>query len=296
LGWLLVIIVFGLTAAQTYNDYFIRWANDVDHYMDFDVYAEELASQIAAESDPHLAYAIPMDLRAAHEARHYSLDFLYRGQTPYTYVVVDETTVAQSLTQAAQGKVTLKVVRWVQDKHREADARQMVAFLLETGGAVLTELESYPVYNVETYRLLNPQTEFALPAIETPIDAALDGLIQVRRATVLPRPTLNSQAAVGVTYAPIAPLEVDYKASLRLIGPGGETAAQKDRLLLHNWHQGTSLWPREEVNEYYLLPLPPDAPLGNYEVRLVIYHPDTLAPLTDNGQVEIRLGNIELTQ
>ncbi len=288
------VLVFGLTAAQTYRDYFIDWANNVDHYMDFDVYAAELAAQMTAETDLGAAYVIPMDLRAAHEARHYSLDFLYRGQTPYHYIVVDEGTVAQSLTGAAAGKTTLKVVRWTQDKHREADAKEMVTFLLASAGAKLTGAEVFPVYTIETWQLPSAQTRFALPPIETPVDATLDGLLQVRRSWTAARPTPAGQVAVAVTFAPIAPINTDYKASLRLVSADGAVVAQKDRILLHNWHQPTSLWPREEVNEYYLLTLPADAPPGDYAARLVVYRPDTLAPLTDNGLVEIPLGMVRL--
>ena len=61
---------------------------------------------------------------------------------------------------------------------------------------------------------------------------------------------------VALTVAPLAPMTTDYKASIRLIGPAGEPIVQKDRQLQHNFHQGTSLWPPETVNEYYLLPTP----------------------------------------
>ena len=299
LGWLVLLLVFGLTAFQTYGDYFIHWADEVDHYLAFDVYAEELAGEIAANATPDLAYVIPMDLRAAHEARHYSLDFLSyptrgrsSGQAPFSYLVVDEGTVGQSLTEAARGKQRLRLVRWTQDKHREADAREVVTFLLETGGARLVDQATYPVYTVETYQLPSTETQFALPAIETPIEVTLDNLIRVRRASILPQTTVGQKVAVAVTYARVALAEVDYKASLRLIAPDGSTVAQQDRVLRHNWHQGVSLWPPEEVNEYYLLPLP--APPGLYEVRLVVYHPDTLAPLTANGVVEVKLGEVEI--
>jgi hypothetical protein len=295
LGWLVLLALFGLTAFQTYRDYFVRWANEVEHYMAFDIYAEELAHQMAAETDPALAYAIPMDLRAAHEARHYSLDFLYQGQTPFSYLVVDETTVADALTGAAQGKAWLRLVRWTQDKHQAADEKELVTFLLATGGATPVEQNTYPAYTVETYDLSGVEKAFDFPEIDRPVDVTLDGLIQIRRAVVLPQVTPANQVAVGMTLARIAPAEVDYKASLRLVGPDGTQVSQVDRTLRHNWRQGTSLWPPEEVNEYYLLPLPQDAADGVYEVRAVIYHPQTLAPLTENGLVEVSLGQIHIS-
>jgi hypothetical protein len=65
-------------------------------------------------------------------------------------------------------------------------------------------------------------------------------------------------------------------------------------VLAHDFHQGTSLWPAEPVNEYYLVPLPTDLPPGQYTVVLVIYHPDTLAALAAGGAVEVPLGTVQI--
>ena len=100
--------------------------------------------------------------------------------------------------------------------------------------------------------------------------------------------------SVAIALAPLMPMEMDYKASLRLISPAGELVAQKDRILKHNFHQGTSLWPPETVNEYYLLSIPADLPSGNYSVVVVIYHPDTLAPLIADGLAEVPLGQVRI--
>jgi hypothetical protein len=89
-------------------------------------------------------------------------------------------------------------------------------------------------------------------------------------------------------------MDTDYKISLRLVSPNGEQIAQKDRVLLHNYHQGTSLWPAETVNEYYLLPVSPETPPGEYVVTAVIYHPDTQAALIADGLAEIPLGSVQV--
>jgi hypothetical protein len=99
---------------------------------------------------------------------------------------------------------------------------------------------------------------------------------------------------VALTLAPIAQLGADYRASVRLLGPAGQSVAQVDRTLRHNWHQTASLWPREEINSYFLLPLPAEPAPGQYQVIVVIYHPDTLAPLTQAGLVEVPLGQVSL--
>ncbi len=308
----LITLIFGLTSYHTYDDYFIYWTNEIDHYMSFDVYAEELAHHISNETESNNTTVIPMDLRASHEARHYTLDFLSYGLNfptkqallfpniknfqkntlPYEYIIIDESTIAQSLTNSVHGKTKLNVIRWKQDKHHQADEKELFTFLLETGKAQRLDTKTYPVYDIETYQLPNKYTIFTLPQIENVIDITLDNMIQIQRATVI---ATTNAVAVGITYMPITQTTVNYKASIRLISQHGDVVVQKDRVLYHNWHQGTMYWtPHESVNEYYLLLLPPQIPYGMYTVHAVVYHPDTLAPLTLNGQVEIYLGQIQL--
>jgi hypothetical protein len=281
---LLLLLVVGLVTAR---DYFVRWAELPELAMAYDVYAVELAGQMAADPDPAVAYVIPMDQRAGHEARHYSLDFLYRGSTPYYYLPVDEPQVAARLTQAAAGHTTLRVVRWLQDKHVAADEREVVTFLLATTARLVGE-KTYPVYRVETWALPSAQTAFALPAIQTPVGATLGGVLRLEAADVS---VSGTTVAVAVRWAPLEAMDVDYKASLRLVAADGKVVVQKDRILLHNWHQGTHLWPPETVNEYYLLaPAPP----GEYQVRVVVYHPETLAPLSAGDRAEVVLGTVQV--
>ena len=271
----------------TARDYFVRWARLPELYMAYDVYAVELAERMAAETDPATAYVIPMDLRAGHEARHYSLDFLYRGAAPYYYLPVDEATVAGRLTEAAAGHKTLRVVRWSQDKHVAADEREVVTFLLATTARLVGE-ETYPAYRIETWALPSAQATFALPAIQTAVGVTLGRVLRLEAADVSVR---GETVAVALRWAPLAAMDADYKASLRLVAADGRIAAQKDRFLRHNWHQGASLWPPETVNEYYLLP---PVPPGKYEVQVVVYHPQTLAPLVADGNAEVSLGMVEV--
>lgn len=279
---LLMFTVIGLVTARTY---FVIWRQLPELYMAFDVYAVELAQQMAGESDPSVVYVIPMDLRAAHEARHYTLDFLYRGQVPYQYLPVDEATVGAQLTNAAAGHDTLLLVQWLKDKHVAADEREAVTFLLSSAARLVDEV-TYPVYRVQTWALPSTRTTFALPPIQQEVQATFGGLLRLEGASVS-----GEEGAVGVAlrWAPLAAMDVDYKVSLRLVKAGGEIAAQKDRFLRHNWHQGTSLWPPETVNEYYLLaPVLP----GEYDLQVIVYHPETLMPLLANGSATVSLGAV----
>lgn len=279
-----------LLGLQTYPNYFVRWPGQVDFTLPFDLYAVRLAGDIAY-APPAVAYILPMDVRAGEEARHYTLDYLL-GR-PATYLPVDEQDAARLLTQAADGKEQVRLVRWNADKHREADAKEIVTYLLETS-AHFQGRESFPVYDVETYALPGPHTVFALPAINQPISANFDNLLRLEAAFVPASAARGGWLPVALTLSPLAKMEVNYKVSLRLTDPTGERVVQKDRILLHNFHQGTSLWPSEPVNEYYLLPIPPDTPPGDYTLTVVLYHPETLAPLIAAGLAEVTLGQVHI--
>jgi hypothetical protein len=305
LTYLLPTACYLLLALQTYTNYFIRWPNSTDFTLPFDLYATRLATDMA-QAPSNVAYVLPMDIRAGVEARHYTLDYLLAPyQSPiinyqlpitnylYTYLPVDEHNAETLLTQAAAHQNELRVVRWSADKHREADEKEIITYLLETKARRLNR-ETFPVYDIEIYKVTKGQA-FNLPAIDRPIGAVLDGLLRIDAAYVQPTASPGGWLPAAVRFAPLAAMDADYKASLRLAGPSGERVAQKDRVLKHNFHQGTSLWPPETVNEYYLLPVPADAPPGVYTVTVVIYHPDTLAPLIiANGLAETPLGAVNV--
>ena len=310
---ILPILIYLLVASQTYSHTFSRWPAAVDFTLPFDLYAVRLAGDIA-HAGPDVAYVLPMDIRAGVEARHYTLDYLlaHRRPAPYTYLPVEARKAETLLTKAAGDKTELRVVRWTADKHHEADAKEIVTYLLMTQ-ADLIERESFPVYDVETYALPpagssdcvseSPQATdcepnaplvFRLPAIDRPIDAIFDNVLHLDAAYVEPAAVAGGWLPVALTLTPLAPMPVDYKASIRLLSPTGERLAQKDRTLLHDYHQGASLWPPEPVNEYYLLPLPLETPAGEYTVTVVIYHPESLAPLVANGGVDVAVGRVRI--
>jgi hypothetical protein len=283
---LLPLIVFAPVGLLTAQDYFGRWTQQPDLSMAFDVYAVELAQTIASDAEPGVTYIIPMDLRAAHEARHYTLDFMYHGTTPYFYLPVDDRTVAEQLTRAADGAHLLRVVRWTQDKHLAADEREVVTYLLGMTARLVGET-AQPVYRIETWQLPSAHTAFRLPLPDRPLDVVFGGQIRLAAAHL---EVARDQVGIALRWLPMAPMTVDYKASVRLVDQSGRLVAQRDRTLRHNWHQGTRLWPPDEsVNEYYLLA--PVAP-GEHQVRVVVYDPDTLAPLIADNRAEVTVGEV----
>jgi hypothetical protein len=287
LAWTLPAAICLLLGYQTTSAYFDRWPTSTDFTLPFDLYAIWLAEDIA-QAPPGVATIIPMDIRAGQEARHYSLDYLLSAApTRYRYLPVDERHAEAGLAALPADTVALWVVRWTADKHIAADEKEIVTFLLNRNGQLLGR-ESFPAYDLETYRLTG--RDFSLPAITHPLGVVFDGLLRLDAAYTPPTASAGAMLPVALTLAPLSTMDADYKLSLRLTAPTGERVAQKDRTLRHNFHQGTSLWPLESVNEYYLLPAPAAAAPGRYTVTAVIYHPDTLAPLIAAGAAEVVVG------
>jgi hypothetical protein len=292
IAYLLPVAFYAVLAAQTLMTYFVRWPTATDFTLPFDRYAVRLATQLQ-QGNADTAVVLPMDIRAGSEARHYTLDYLLdSADVPYFYLPVAERPAETVLAQAAAGHNRLEVVRWTADKHREADAKEVVAYLLQTQ-ATLTGRDSFPAYDIESYTVADG-ADFQLPLIEQTIDANFDGFLRLDAAYVPESPLAEGWIPVGITLTPLASMEADYKASVRLIDPTGARVAQKDRTLQHDFHQGTSLWPLEAVNEYYLLQVPAGAVPGTYAVVVVLYHPQSLEPLVADGVVEVPLGTIKI--
>jgi hypothetical protein len=288
-AYLLPGVIFLFIGVQSFQHYFVRWPDSADFELPFDLYALRLADQIENAS-PDTVFVLPMDIRAGSEARHYTLDYLLAGSDArWYYLPVDEWNVERVLNQVAAQGQQIKVVRWNADKHHQADARELLTYLLQTN-ATLNGVEAFPVYSVESYSLNSAAPTFTLPAISRPVGAQFDDQLRLDAVYLPDRWPVGTALPVAITVAPVGRVDSDYKVSLRLTDGDGARVLQKDRVLLHTFHQGTSLWPPESVNEYYLLSQPPDLSPGAYSVSLVIYHPETLAPLITDGQAELIRG------
>ncbi len=80
----------------------------------------------------------------------------------------------------------------------------------------------------------------------------------------------------------------DYQVSVMLLDGQGHNVWQMDRPLLDRGGRGTSQWePRgKEVRDYYLFPIPPATPPGEYRVEVALYPWATQVPLNvvEGGQ------------
>jgi hypothetical protein len=287
-----VVALFGGTAASTYHDYFDVWARSPEHYMAFDGYAVALTDTMMADRDPAAVYVLPSDVRAGEFYEHYTIDFLDRGGAPYHYIPMSEPAVPALLTAACQGKTDVHLVKWKMDKHREADPKDYVAWLLERAGRRV-ETESFPAYDIVTYRLPSAAVDFTQPLPYARVDADFGGRLRLTQAAYggvgasadASRDVPSGRSIwLALTWLKAVDFPDDYRASLILEDAQGRQIEHYDRDLLHNWHMRTGGWPvNEAVADYDLLPVPAGTPPGDYVVRATVYSAQTMERLSVAG-------------
>jgi len=291
-----VALLFVLTSLSTYQDYFNVWARSNAHYMAFDGYAVELVELMKADQNPQATYILPRDIRAAEFYAHYTIDFLHRTSAPsisYSYIPMDEALVPQRLTEAVRGRNVVHLIRWKMDKHREADPKDYVTWLLERFGQ-RGETQSFDAYDVVTYTLPSTEVDFTPMPGYVPLGVDFGGKMQLAGATygsTSARAPGDNQAVpsggliwLALQWKKEAPAAEDYRASVVLEDASGHVIRSVDRDLIHNWHMRTSGWPlAEAVSDYYLLPVPEGTPPGEYTLRAAVYQAETMQRLPVTG-------------
>jgi 4-amino-4-deoxy-L-arabinose transferase-like glycosyltransferase len=109
------------------------------------------------------------------------------------------------------------------------------------------------------------------PLVPVQVDAAWPGLSLTEIETL---PGLRPGEVLPVSLAPASAPETLHNISLRLLDPGGQQVAQQDTALT-----GGDL--------RLALFVPPGAPAGDYTLAALVYDAATLAPLPDNGGMEL---------
>jgi uncharacterized membrane protein YhaH (DUF805 family) len=302
-----LVLFFGVTSAVTFHDYFIAWAGSPEAYENMHTQYVDLARQMQEETTADVVYILPADLRVTYPYRHHALKYLYNGPASYAFIVDDEENVVQKLTQATQGRNIVRLVKWKVGEHATADPKGLFPFLLERFGERVSEV-SYRGYDLVTYRLYRPDTDFALgqPLREMHAtfgqELALVGFSYGEASASLSGDecTVSSGGRIWVTlrWRAAGPLAEDEKASLILVDAAGHRAGQVDRLLLDRTHVGTSLWaPGTEAFGYYILPVDRATAPGPYKIHVLVYSPSTLAhlPVAEGmGGTEVAVGTIRV--
>lgn len=105
-------------------------------------------------------------------------------------------------------------------------------------------------------------------------------------STVRPGETLD----LTLHWRALAEPQQSYKVFVHLLDPAGTRRAQADGVPV-NWTLPTTCWVTGEViADHYALPLPPDAPAGDYVLAVGFYHETTGERLSAGKDDHVQLG------
>ena len=78
---------------------------------------------------------------------------------------------------------------------------------------------------------------------------------------------------------------------VQLLSQGGELQAQVDRAPVGGFRPTSSWQPGEVIRDNYGLALPPDLPLGRYQLIVGLYSPDSLQRLAVSTSEGVAMGD-----
>jgi 4-amino-4-deoxy-L-arabinose transferase-like glycosyltransferase len=305
---LCVIAVLATSATLTVRDYFVVWAGNPDlrdHY--FDGQFVDLATAMNELDDPQGVWVLPISALALphDEAGHHTVEFLYRGEAPFSFLRLDEATAAAELSDLSRGRARALLVEYknyvLEEAYNyiDADPKQLMPFLLGKHGVQL-EQHVFEDFDVQVWELLS-SSDFHIADSLDPHSAQFGGQLMLTAADfgvcgttepeqkVLPS---GGEAWVVLRWRALTDLEDDYKVALNLLDERDRIVGQVDKLLLSNHTQMTSNWERGQVEmDYYVLPNLPATPPGEYHIEVVVYDAATMERLVVEDQSGGGLGH-----
>ena len=288
-------VVSGLILVQgviTYRTYFQQWAAAPELYEAYEGEWTDLARALNAQpSDADMVYLVP----TFH--RYYSFEYLYQGTASAHMVSMASPNLPQKIesTLAAMENVsTVKVVEWNTTNPWIEDDTEPFAFLLNKYGRYVgsDEYADFQVHNYVDISLDRPWTFYEhLEPLTVHYDGGISllGLALGQGEEQMPSQQLlnlgeDRSLWVALHWSTAPGLDIDYAISLRLYNAEGESAYQEDAVL---WKPDLALTGRGGPSELFdtmvQLDFPAGLPLGEYELRLVVYDTKTLKPTVELG-------------
>jgi hypothetical protein len=293
--WLTIALTLTLTLAlswklwpettQSLYNYFYIFPNTNDAQAAYHVYAVKMAEEINRESRRDVAFILPRHTAAGDVARNFTTDFLTELAQPlaaHYWVIDDERTLATNLTQAAAEHNILRVVKWKTSKHTGADPKQVIPYYLEKFGRY-DSTDTFEYFDIDTYQLDRPAPNLAAAekvqpqAVDFGGQLRLTGLALGNAGDVshvtTPQAHSNNLLWLRLNWQKTANHPENLKASALVYTKDGQLISQVDKLLQNNIMQvGSAKWPAEaQESTYFLIPIPPATPPGDYQLKLAVY-------------------------
>lgn len=307
----LLWLVWRVNMPQLYY-YFNVFPETNDAQAAFHVYAVEMAEEINREERSEVAFILPRNTAAGDVFRNFTTDFLVDLEQPpasHYWVVDDEATLPADLTQAAADHDIIRVVRWKTSKHTGADPKEIIPYYLEKYGHY-ESTATFEYFDIDTYRLEATAPDFAAAEKLTPTAVDFGGQIQLTGYALgdagQPATVASAEASSGdllwlrLGWQKTADHPDDLKVSALIYNQSGQLVTQIDKVLVNNIVQQASReWPLgETAATYFLLPIPPATPPGEYTLRLAVYGNESLLrlPVLSPDAPEGAAGLVTLTE
>ncbi|MCJ7620792.1 MAG: hypothetical protein MUP64_11315, partial [Anaerolineae bacterium] len=256
---------------------------------------------------PEGVWILPLNALASphDEPGHHTVEFLYRGEAPFHFLRLDESTVAGDLTTLTTGRDRVMLVDYknyvLEEAYNyiDADPKQLLPFLLSKESEEVNR-EEFESFDVRVYPLV-ANTTFSIADSWHSISTDFGGQLQLSGVSLGARSTGNGQgeavpsggeAWVVLQWRTLTQPAADYKVAIFLLDQRDRVVGQVDKPLLSNHMRLTSEWEAGQVEmDYYLLPTLPATPPGDYDVQVVVYDPSTMQRLMVRGDNGSALGD-----
>lgn len=303
----LLLIPVARQTAQHFHLYFYVFPRTDDAKAAYHVYAVDMAKEINREDDDRVAFILPRNTAAGDIFRNYTTDFLTAIEQPlaeHYWVVDNEETLADDLTAAAAEHSVLRVVRWKTSKHTGADPKGVIPYYLEKYGDY-DDTYSHGYFDIDKYELEITAPDFESAETLTPRNANFGGQLELTGYALgdagdaahitEPQAASNNLLWLRLGWRKIGQHPEDLKVSAQLYGDNAQLITQIDKLLQSNILQvGSREWEiGAEEDTYFLIPIPPATPPGEYTLTLSVYGTDslTLLPLADGSGDQLTLAD-----
>jgi mannosyltransferase len=229
---------------------------------------------------------------------HYYADHI---PAPTRYLFVDIHTAADTLNQEALGRDRLYWVTWWGS---DTDPRGVIPYLLQKQAGPSRGEARFPGYHLVWYQLSD--RPFSLPNDLAPLEVNFDHGLRLDGLAYSQTLSPGESAWAALHFTQLAPIEVNYKVSLRLRAPEGALLAQQDKAILNDRHFQTAAWPVDDpaLNQainVYTLSLDDPTYVGPLTLEAVVYDAETLAAVaaygvstTSDDFVSAQIGEIEV--
>lgn len=288
----LVAVTVTVSVGWSYWLYFERWANSGVVPLFFAAGPVRLVEWMETESDSDTLFIFPGRPNVSPTTRPelFTVRYMFEGKAATAYPLVDETTLDQELSSLLEQHQPETVHLMLHDRI-VVDPKEYFEYALGWRGQIIARHKK-PDYNIITYRLyddLQSNAPAELDRGSTWFYAANVDFGQSLRlvGTRLQPNRVTAGRAMGVAlrWAMQQAQPVDYNTSLTLLDARGYEVAQVDKPLLSpDNYLTTRHWPAgSQSTLYYTLPIPPDAPPGQYSLRVVAYNAETGVRLRPTG-------------